>query len=208
MNGLAITNHGTIQGGNGGWADATGTGTVGAGGYGIYGGSLSIVNSGTIGGGLDGEDVVRSDAIYFAGGTKRLELWAGWNIIGDVNSAVSTNTLALGVCTNSSFDVSLLGTQLNDFQTFEKVGTSTWVLSASNSAFTGDTLVYEGTLQAGQYNAFMIASPTTVMSGGTLDLNGFDQYILDLTNAGVVSMGAWTHYTPSNAYVDALLLGS
>ena len=49
-----------------------------------------------------------------------------------------------------------------------------------------------GTLQAGALNTFSPNSAVTVAGGGTLDLNGFNQTIPGLTNAGLVNMGTGT----------------
>ena len=56
----------------------------------------------------------------------------------------------------------------------------------------GATNVNAGTLRAGALNTFSPNSAVTVASGGTLDLNGFDQTIASLTNAGLVNMGTGT----------------
>ena len=68
-------------------------------------------------------------------------------------------------------------------------GTTT--LTGANS-YDGATNVNAGTLRAGALNTFSPNSPVTVASGGTLDLNGFDQTIAGLTNAGLVNMGTGT----------------
>ena len=47
-------------------------------------------------------------------------------------------------------------------------------------------------LRAGAVNTFSPNSPTTVASGGALDLNGFNQTFLSVTNAGLVNMGTGT----------------
>ena len=47
-------------------------------------------------------------------------------------------------------------------------------------------------MRAGAPNTFSPNSAVTVASGGTLDLNGFSQTILSLTNAGLVNMGTGT----------------
>ncbi len=56
----------------------------------------------------------------------------------------------------------------------------------------GETNVEAGTLRAGALNTFSPNSSVTVARGGTLDLNGFDQTIGGLANAGLVSMGTGT----------------
>ena len=68
-------------------------------------------------------------------------------------------------------------------------GTTT--LTAANSYF-GATNVNAGTLRAGAPNTFSPNSSVTVAGGGTLDLNGFSQTVLNLSNAGLVNMGTGT----------------
>jgi T5SS/PEP-CTERM-associated repeat protein/autotransporter-associated beta strand protein len=68
-------------------------------------------------------------------------------------------------------------------------GTTT--LTGVNS-YSGATNVNAGTLRAGAPNTFSPNSAVAVASGGTLDLNGFNQTLLNLTNAGLVNMGTGT----------------
>ena len=68
-------------------------------------------------------------------------------------------------------------------------GTTT--LTGANT-YSGPTNVNAGTLRAGATNTFSPNSPVTVASAGTLDLNGFNQTIPSVTNAGLVSMGTGT----------------
>ena len=68
-------------------------------------------------------------------------------------------------------------------------GTTT--LTGANS-YSGTTNVNAGTLRAGDTNRFSPNSAVTVASGGTLDLNGFNQTIPSITNAGLVNMGTGT----------------
>ena len=63
--------------------------------------------------------------------------------------------------------------------------------TAANT-YRGPTNVNAGTLRAGATNTFSPNSPVTVASGGTLDLNGFNQTVPGVTNAGLVSMGTGT----------------
>jgi len=68
-------------------------------------------------------------------------------------------------------------------------GTGTTVLTAANT-YSGPTAVNSGTLRAGGVNVFSAASQTTVASAGTLDLDGFDQVLAGLSNAGAVRLSA------------------
>jgi uncharacterized protein with beta-barrel porin domain len=184
-----LTNTGTIQGGNGGSAGAAGTGgsqgnagVAGAGGAGVVGAGLTIVNGGTIAGGLaNGGAGAQANAITFTGGTNSLELRAGSSITGNVVAFSSADTFILGGSTSASFDASKIGTQYLGFGVFDKTGTSTWTLTGTNATampwtVSGGTLDVNGTLA----NATMTVSAggilggngtvgnTTVASGGTL----------------------------------------
>ena len=68
-------------------------------------------------------------------------------------------------------------------------GTGTTVLTAANT-YSGPTAVNSGTLRAGGVTVFSAASQTTVASAGTLDLDGFDQVLAGLSNAGAVRLSA------------------
>ena len=72
-----------------------------------------------------------------------------------------------------------------------KVGTGTLTLSGTNT-YTGATSVNAGTLRAVALNTFSPSSAMTIASGGTLDLNGFNQTLASVANAGLVNMGTRT----------------
>ena len=61
---------------------------------------------------------------------------------------------------------------------------NTLTLSGANT-YTGATTVQAGTLQAGAAGAFSAASATTVDSGATLDLNGYNQTVSSLSGGGI-----------------------
>ncbi|WP_246667196.1 autotransporter outer membrane beta-barrel domain-containing protein [Bradyrhizobium sp. UNPA324] len=65
---------------------------------------------------------------------------------------------------------------------------STQTLSGVNT-YNGTTTVAGGTLRAGAAGAFSAASAYVANAGGTLDLNGFDQTMASLSNAGIVRTG-------------------
>jgi autotransporter-associated beta strand protein len=70
-----------------------------------------------------------------------------------------------------------------------KAGTGTLTLSGT-STYTGSTAVNGGALQAGATNSFAPTSAFTIASGGTLDLNSFNQTIGSLAGAGAVTLGS------------------
>jgi outer membrane autotransporter protein len=134
---LTILNNasGTISGGNGG-------GSNGAGGVGVLGtGSDYVINSATISPGAN-----QTNAVLFSGGGNTLELRSGFTINGNVVASGATgggsDTLALGggAGPKVNFDVSQISSLQNEggkkyrgFSTFEKIGDSTWELTASSS---------------------------------------------------------------------------
>ena len=77
-------------------------------------------------------------------------------------------------------------------------------LSGANS-YSGPTTVSGATLRAGAAGAFSAASAYTVNSGATLDLNGFDQNLASLDNAGTVRFGTLpgTTLTTSGNYTGS-----
>ena len=64
-------------------------------------------------------------------------------------------------------------------------GSGELVLTAA-ATHTGDTIVAAGTLRAGAAHVLSGASAHEVLAGATLNLNGFDQAIASLSNAGTV----------------------
>jgi outer membrane autotransporter protein len=67
----------------------------------------------------------------------------------------------------------------------------TTIFTGTNT-YSGATNVNAGTLQAGALNTFSPSSPVTVAGGGALDINGFNQTLPSVTNAGLVNMGTGT----------------
>src|SRR3546814_3152793 len=127
INGGSLTNEVTITGGSGGTNGGSFSGD-GAGGAGVTGHGLDIVNSGTISGGLSGDGVTRATAIRFTGGVNSLTLEAGSTITGDVVAFSAADTLAFGGAVAGSFDVSAIGAggQYQGFGPVAKTGTGTW----------------------------------------------------------------------------------
>ncbi len=131
---VALTNSGIISGGNGGAGgsgiNGSAAGAAGVGGAGVAGADLTIINSGTISGGMSGDTTpVQANAITFTGGTNVLELQSGSSISGNVVAGGSADTFRLGGATDSTFDVSKLGSQYQGFESLVKNGVSTWTLT-------------------------------------------------------------------------------
>ncbi|MGZ5911474.1 MAG: autotransporter outer membrane beta-barrel domain-containing protein, partial [Reyranella sp.] len=193
--GARFTNVGTVSGGNGGagGVGGGGTGSAGSGRAGVVGSGLTVINSGTISGG----DFGLANAITFTGGTNVLELRAGPSLAinGNVVVAGGTGKLVLGGATDGSFDVSAIGSQYQNFTSFQKTGSGTWALS--NGSFLGPVtpwtisggtlaitsnldlgassgrLTFDGgTLRADNINIGLSRPITITANGGTIDTNG------------------------------------
>jgi outer membrane autotransporter barrel domain len=132
---------------------------------------MTLVNSGSIIGGIAGNSGPRSDAVLFTGGTNTLELRAGSAITGNVDANTGSNTLALGGDADSTFDASLIGptAQYQGFTRYAKTGASTWSLTNSTDSVTPWTL-YEGALRITDDAALGDTSGTLTFDGGTLQL--------------------------------------
>jgi fibronectin-binding autotransporter adhesin len=168
----SIINYGLLEGGNGAAAIANdGTGW-----------RVSIVNSGTIRGGVG-----QSAAIRLSAGSDRLtlELQHGSVIEGNVvaNAAGSNDILRLGGAADSTFDVSAIGAtaQYQNFDSFQKIGTSTWTLTGTGTVAT-PWQIQQGTLQLGDggTSGSIIGDVT---NDGTLAFNRSDT----LTVGGLIS---------------------
>lgn len=169
----------------------------------------------------------RSDASTFAGtisgtGTVRQE-GVGTTILTAENSytggtVISAGTLQLGdggtggsvrgdIVNNAALafnrsDLMMVPGVISGTGSVRQEGTGTTVLSGAN-IFSGVTSVNAGTLRAGGANVFSPASQVGVAGAGTLDLDGFDQTLPGLSNAGEVRLGlaASTTLTVAGNYV-------
>jgi autotransporter-associated beta strand protein len=97
-------------------------------------------------------------------------------IVGNVlaNATATTDTLRLGGTANDVFDVSTIGPQYQNFDTFEKTGTSTWALTGAGTATTNWN-IQDGTLQLGNGGASgSVIGNLTTASTGTLAFNRSD----------------------------------
>jgi uncharacterized protein with beta-barrel porin domain len=184
LSGGTVTNTGTILGGNGGMGGRNNGGSAGLGGAGVTGANLTVINSGTIAGGLSGDTVpVQGSPIVFTGGTNVLEIQAGSSITGNVMAFSAADTFRLGGTSNASFDVSQIGAQYQGFGQFAKVGTSNWTLTGSNLAALPWT-VQQGILSV---NGSLANSTFTVDSGGAL--GGTGRVGTTMINGGMLKPG-------------------
>ncbi|UXN60043.1 autotransporter outer membrane beta-barrel domain-containing protein [Phyllobacterium zundukense] len=193
-----LVNTGTIRGGN----DVTGVnaGTVGiqaqgkrhtivnsgiieggdrAAGVQSTNGGLQLTNSGTIRAGAGGTTAISVSGAATTDLT--LELQAGSAIEGNViaNATSTTDTLRLGGTANDTFDVSAIGLQYQNFDTYEKTGTSTWALTGTGTATTNWN-IQDGTLQLGNGGTSgSVIGDITTASAGTLAFNRSNTFTFD-----------------------------
>ena len=184
-NNLSTDVSGVIAG-IGGSLVKVGTGTLTLSGTSSYTGATTV-NAGTLRAGALNAFSPTSAFTVASGGTLDLN---GFNqTVGSIAGAGSfllgANELTVGG-NNLSTDVS--GVIAGIGGSLVKVGTGTLTLSGT-STYTGATTVNAGTLRAGALNTFSPTSAFTVASGGTLDLNGFNQTLASVANAGLVNMG-------------------
>jgi uncharacterized protein with beta-barrel porin domain len=153
----------------------TGTINVGAGATGIsVSGDGTVFNSGTI------NAATGTAAIEFCGcGLEMLTLGPGSMIRGLV-IASGVGTFQLGGSGRDTFDLNSIGTQYLGFSTFNKVGSSNWIVTGTGAQ---DWNVLGGTLSVnGTINGLV-----TVNAGGTLGGTGTIDNVF--VNGGVLAPG-------------------
>ncbi len=196
-----------VFGGAGGNAGINGA--VGAAGAGITGTGAFITLAGAVAGGLSSTGV-QADAITFSGTGNRLELQAGYAIAGHVTGA-GTTTLALGGANDATFNASginVAGGQFSGIIALVKQGNSTWTVTGAASLAMGWN-VTDGTLAAGEANAFAATGAITVANGGSVSLGGYAQTIDTITlNGGTLTNGTLTGAVTSNGGVISGLGGT
>ena len=144
-------------------------------------GALSKSNAGTL---------VLTATNTYAGGTTigagTLQLGNGGASGSILGNVADNGTLAF----NRSDTVSFAGV-ISGAGGLVQLGPGTTILTGANS-YNGATTVEAGSLRAGAPNTFSPNSAVTVAGSGTLDLNGFNQTISSITNAGLVNLGTST----------------
>jgi autotransporter-associated beta strand protein len=129
--------------GGAGGVGGAGNGANGEGGAGVAGQDITIVNNGTIRGGLNGDGVTRAAAIRFTGGDNTLTLGnATAAIIGDIDTGGFYLTLAQE--TNSTLAANIIQNN-GRLGEITKTGAGTLVLAGTNT-FIGDVNIRGGTL--------------------------------------------------------------
>jgi len=152
--GRSIQNNGTILGGATGLVLTPGLGLVG-----------NIANNGLIQGTAGTAityDVAADTADIF-------ELQPMGTVVGTVNAGLGSDTFILGGEGTQTFDQTLIGTQYNGFDIFEKEDGSTWTLSNLSAIPLWE--VIEGTLVVQNELIDPVAVGFTVHNGATLRLS-------------------------------------
>ncbi|KFC62385.1 putative Outer membrane autotransporter barrel domain protein [Bosea sp. LC85] len=213
-----IVNYGEISGGNGGIYRIMPDNIVGSpspydgqGGAGvrIVADNVFLLNGGSISGGLGGDGVTRANAVEITGASNQLYLVSGYSFQGKVIALGAGNTLTLGGSSDpaSPFDLSSLGAAglFQGFERFQKAGNSTWTVTGTGSQ---DWTIAGGTLKAANQGAFGNNTAYSI-TGGTLDLNGFDLTTSRLSGSGgQVRLGSATlvvNETAANVYGGAIV---
>jgi uncharacterized protein with beta-barrel porin domain len=155
-----LNNSGSITGGNGGGGGNGGStptqGVAGIASAGLIGGDLTIVNSGSISGGLN-FDGTRANAIRFTDGANTLTLQSGWSLTGNID--------VTGSLTFNQSIAATLSNVIGGSGAIIQSGTGTLTLSGT-STYTGTTTVNGGTLAVN--GSILASSGVTVNAGGTL----------------------------------------
>ncbi|RFB67988.1 autotransporter domain-containing protein [Herbaspirillum sp. 3R-3a1] len=201
---FVIINNGAgaqITGGSGGGNALGGAGIIADTG-------VLIQNSGAITGGMSGDGTTRANAILFTGSSAQLILSSGTIITGNieltggtaanilVNSGIVSlsNNFIVGSGAQLSFVASTpfaLAGNISGSGSVSFDGSNVVSLTGANT-YSGATEVQSIVLRAGGANTFSANSAMTVLSFGTLDLNGYDQSVASLAGTGTVTLGTGT----------------
>ena len=198
-NGGTVINNSAFAANIGEFAGSLGTVTVtGAGSTWSSSSGLNIGNSGTGTLTIADSGVVTAGPVVIAtnaGAVGTLNIGAGAGSPAAAPGTLTAPSVAFGAGTgtinfnHTSVDYVFAPAISGDGTVNVLAGSTT--LTGAN-IYSGATNVEAGTLRAGALNTFSPNSAVTVASGGTLDLNGFNQTIPGLTNAGLVNMGTGT----------------
>ena len=176
-NNTSTTFSGTLQNGASALGLAkTGTGTLTLSGVNTYRGGTTV-NGGTLAVSADNNLGDNSGSLAFGGGA--LQFLSGFIS----NRAVTLNSGGGTFDTNGNGP--LLTGSISGPGGLTKVGIGDLTLAGA-STYSGPTNVLLGTLAAGPTNVFSPASAFTVVAGGALNLNGFNQSIGSLSGDGLV----------------------
>ena len=142
--------------------------------------AIGLTQDSTVGGTL-----TLTGANTYTGGTTisagTLQIGNGGTTGSIVGGVADNGTLAFDRSDNMNFGGVISGTG-----SLTVLGNGTLTLTGANT-YTGTTRVQAGTLMGDAANVFSANSPTTVISGGTLDLGGFNQTVTSLAGGGTVT---------------------
>jgi autotransporter-associated beta strand protein len=160
-NGGTLNNFGTVTGGAGGAGGHNGT-APGAGGVGVSGADLYIVNSGTITGGMSGNLATQADAIQFTGGANELKL-EGSSWVLDGNISIQADSLTFSQSSDQTVANVITGAGR-----LTQSGAGTLTLSGLNT-YSGGTTIENGSILSISSNANLGEdSGGVTLLGGTL----------------------------------------
>ncbi|WP_298282979.1 autotransporter domain-containing protein, partial [Acidocella sp.] len=210
-NGGSASNAGTVASLDTQSGSFTNTGTI-AGNVTVSGGV--VTSSGTINAALD---TVSGGTLDITGGTMgatsgALALSGGLVDLGGTTQTLNGGlTLTGGTLQNGTLSSTgtfavqqgVISASLAGTGGLDKTTTGTVTVSGANS-YTGPTTVEAGTLLAGAANVFAPNSATTVDTGATLDLGGYNQTVSALSGGGVVTDGG----TLTNQGASSLFSGT
>ncbi|KEO50817.1 beta strand repeat-containing protein [Thioclava pacifica] len=160
----SLANSGTIQGGNGGTGGTGGTyhgsSQPGAGGVGVAGSGLTIVNNGSISGGLSGDGVTRADAINFTGGANTLTEGATGTLTGNIGINGGGSLLIDQTGNSATLSNAITGNGSVEIRT----GSNALTLNGA-STYRGGTTLTNGTVFVGSDKALGTGGVT--ITGGS-----------------------------------------
>ncbi|HWK62509.1 MAG TPA: autotransporter domain-containing protein [Eoetvoesiella sp.] len=163
INGGDVNNSGTIIGGAGGAAGtasngSTAPGMAGAGGAGIAGSNISIINAGTISGGLGGGGT-QAAALQFTGGDNFLAVeGSSWRLDGNID-------IQAGTLTFKQSDKQTVANIITGDGTLIQDGEGTLTLTGANTYTGGTEIADSHTLGVGHSSA--LGSGTVTMDDGS-----------------------------------------
>jgi len=210
--GATLQNAGTITGGNGGTGGTGGAanGANGVGGAGVVGAGLTIVNSGSIAGGLSGDTIpVRADAITFTSGSNFLTLSSGATA-GTLTGGISISgslTIDPGAANGGSATLSnVIQDAANGAGSITLNTARTLTLTGANTYSGGTTISGGGTIVAGNPGV-----PNGSLGSGAITLNNgtlVNDQGTDLINNVMVAAGGGTFRGSSNYGLDGNISGA